>query len=63
MKNHPSVVKNHPNVVKTKETYKHFGNFDLPKASPKDINKIIKFLNSKKATAPVKIPPKLVNSA
>ena len=29
-----------------KETYKPFGNFDLPKASLKDINKI-KSLNSK----------------
>ena len=63
MKNHPSVVKNHPNVVKTKETYKHFGNFDLPKASPKDINKIIKSLNSKKAAGPNKIPFKLVKLA
>ena len=44
--------KNHPHVVKIKETYKHFGNFDLPKASPKDINKIVKSLNSKKTSDP-----------
>ena len=50
-------------VVKIKETYKHFGNFDLPKASPKDINKMIKSLNSKKATGPNIIPPKLVKLA
>ena len=58
-----SEYKNHPSAVKVKETYKHFGNFYLPKASPKDINKIIKSLNSKKATGPNKIPPKLVKLA
>ena len=46
-----SEYKNHPSVVKIKETYKHFGNFDLPKASPKHINKIIRSLNSKKQQA------------
>ena len=55
-----SEFKNHPNAVKIKETYKHFGNFDLPKASPKGISKIIKSLNSKEATGPNKIPFKLV---
>ena len=35
-----SEYKNHPSEVKIKETYKYFGNFDLQKASPKDINKI-----------------------
>ena len=58
-----SEYKNHPSVVKIKETYKHFGNFDLPKASPKDINKIIKSLNSKKTTRPDKVPLKLVKLA
>ena len=58
-----SEYKNHPRVIKIKETYKPFGNFDLPKASPKDIKKIIKSLNPKKATAPDKIPPKLVKLA
>ena len=33
-----SEYKNHPSVIKIKETYKHFGNFNLPKAIPKDIN-------------------------
>ena len=47
-----SDYKNQPSVIKIKETYKHFGNFDLPKASPKDINKIIKSLNSKKSNWP-----------
>ena len=42
-----SEYNNHPSVIKIKGTYKHFGNFDLPKASLKDINKI-KSLNSKK---------------
>ena len=32
-----SEYKNHPSVIKMKETYKHFGNFDLPKTSLKDI--------------------------
>ena len=36
-----SEYKNHLSVDEIKETYKHFGNFDLPKASPKDVNKII----------------------
>ena len=58
-----SEYKNHPSVVTIKETYKNFGNFNLPKASPKDINKIVKSLNSKKATGPDKIPPKLVKLA
>ena len=58
-----SEYKNHPSVVKIKETYKHFGNFDLPKASPKDINQIIESSNSKKATGPDKIPAKLVKLA
>ena len=58
-----SEYKNHPTVVKIKETYKHFGNFDLPKASPTHINKIIRSLNSKKATSPDKIPPKLAKLA
>ena len=43
-----SEYKNHSNVVKLKETHKHFRNFDLPKTSPKDINKIMKSLNPKK---------------
>lgn len=36
--------KNLSDVIKIKETV--LKNFDLPKASPKDINKIIKSLNS-----------------
>ena len=55
--------KNHPSVVKVKETFKNARNFELPKASPKGINKIIKSLNSKKATGPDKIPPKLIKLA
>ena len=55
--------KNHPSVVKVKETFKNAGNFELPKASRKGINKIIKSLNSKKATGPDKIPPKLIKLA
>ena len=35
-----SEYKNRLSVVKIRETYKHFRNLDLPKASPKDLNKI-----------------------
>ena len=56
-----SEYKNHSSVIKIKITYKHFRNFDLLKANPKDINKIIKSLNSK--SGPDKIPPKLVKLA
>ena len=55
--------KNNPILVKIKETLKNFVNTDLPKASPKDINKIIKSSNSKKVTGPDKIPPKLAKRA
>ena len=58
-----SEYKNHSSVVKIKGTYKHFGNFNVPKASPKDINRIMKSLNSKKSTGLDKIPPKLVKLA
>ena len=44
-----SEYKDHPSVVKINETFKNFGNFDLPKARPKDINKIIKSLNHSKS--------------
>ena len=56
-------IKNYPSVVKVKETFKNFKNFDLPKANPKDRNKIIKSLNLKKVTGPDKTPPKLVKLA
>ena len=56
-----SEYKNHSSVIKIKITYKHFRNSDLLKANPKDINKIIKSLNSK--NGPDKIPPKLVKLA
>ena len=46
-------------LSKSFQIIKIFGNFDLGKGSPKDTNKIIKSLNSKNATGPDKIPPKL----
>ena len=55
--------KDHPSAVKISKAFKNFENFDLSKASPKDINKIIKSLNSKKAMGPYKIPLKLVKLA
>ena len=58
-----SEYKNHPSEVKIKETFKNFQNFDLPKTRPKDINKIIKSLNSKKGMGRNKIPLKLVKLA
>ena len=47
-------------VAKINESYKYFAKFDLPKVSPKDIHKITKSLNSKKAMGPYMIPLKLV---
>ena len=58
-----SEYKNHPSVVKIKGSYKHSGSFDLPKTNRKDINKIIKSLNSKKVASPDKILTKLVKLA
>ena len=58
-----SEYKNHPDLVKIKETFKSFGNFVLTKTSPKDINKIIKSLNSIKTKTPDKIQPKLIKLA
>ena len=46
-------------IVKTKQTFKNSENFDLPKASTKDINNI-KSLNYNKTTVPEKIPSKLI---
>ena len=51
---------NHTGVAKLKEAFKSFGNFDFPKAIPKDKSKLI---NSKKATGTDKIPNKLVKLA
>ena len=51
------------NIDQIISIYKNFRNFDLQKASPEDINKTIKCLNSKKATSPDNIPPKLVKLA
>ena len=43
-----SEYKNHPSILRIKETYKYLGNFDLPKANPKDTsdNKIFKLKKS-----------------
>ena len=55
--------KNHPAILKIKEVFDENEVFNLPKADPSDINKIIKSLNSKKATGADGIPPKLVKTA
>ena len=50
---HPSILN-----IKSKNTAKN--TFDIPAATSRQINKIIKELNAKKATGPDKIPPKIV---
>ena len=41
--------KNHPIILKIKETFKNFENYDLPKTSPADINKVIKSFKFKES--------------
>ena len=50
----------HPSILKIKKKLNIFERFDLPKATVKDINKLIKQIDIKKATGPDTIPPKLV---
>ena len=53
--------KNHPNVVtRKKDLLQNSLSFDLPPASKKDLDKIVKSLNANKATEPDGIPLKLI---
>ena len=57
--NHP----NHPSIIKIKEIVNKKHIFDFPEATTEDMNKIIKLLNSNKATGPDRIPLKRIKSA
>ena len=54
---------NHPSVSKIKHNQNEILNFDFPTAKVKDINKIIKSLNPRKAIGPDGIPVKVLNIA
>ena len=54
---------NHPGVSKIKHNQNEILNFDFPTTKVKDINKIIKSLNRRKAIGPDGIPVKVLNIA
>ena len=54
---------NHPSVSKIKHNQNETLNFDFPTAKVEDINKIIKSLNTRKATGPDGIPVKILKIA
>ena len=51
----------HPSMLKIKNTFVSSVTFDFPKAKVVDINAFHKETDSKKATGPDTIPPKLAN--
>ena len=55
-----SVYSNHPSIQKIKSVFNTDSKFDLPKPTASDINKIIKSLDTNKATGPDGIPAKFV---
>ena len=55
-----SVHSNHPRIQKIKSIFNTDSKFDLPKPTASDINKIIKSLDTSKATRPDGIPAKFV---
>ena len=55
-----SVYSNHPSIQKIKSTFNTDWKFDRPRPTASDINKIIKSLDTNKATGPVGIPAKFV---
>ena len=54
---------NHPSVSKIKYNQNETLNFDFPTSEVEDINKIIKSLNTRKATGPDGIPVKILKIA
>ena len=52
--------KNHPSIIQIKNKSSALEKFKLPKAEVIDINSLLKGINTKKATGPDTIPPKLV---
>ena len=55
-----SLYSNHPSIQKIKSLFNTDSKFDLPKPTAKDINKIVKSLDTNKATRPDDIPTKFV---
>ena len=55
-----SVYSNHPSIQKIKSTFNTDWKFDRPRPTASDINKIIKSLDTNKATRPGFIPAKCV---
>ena len=55
-----SVYSNYPSIQKIKSDFNTDSKFDLPKPTASDINKIVKFLDTNKATGPDGIPAKFV---
>ena len=50
----------HPNIVEIKKSMNIVEKFTVKEAKVSDINALLKSLNTKKATGPDNIPPKLV---
>ena len=55
--------RNHSSIIKIKEIVKEKPIFDFPEAITEDTNKIIKSLNSNKATDPDRMPLKIIKTA
>ena len=55
-----SVYSNHPSIQKIKSVFNTDSKFDLPKQTASDVNKIIKSLDTNKATGPDGIPAKFL---
>lgn len=51
---------NHPSILKIKENFTPSEKFEIPKAEVSDINSLLKKINTKKATGPDTLPPKLL---
>ena len=51
---------NHPSIVEIKKKHQHSRKFTIKEVTVSDINTLLKSVNTKKATRPDNIPPKLV---
>ena len=52
--------KNHPSIKAIQDTFPVKKEFKIEEAKVEQINKILRNINSRKATGPDKIPPKIV---
>ena len=55
--------KNHPSIKAIQDTFPVKKEFKIEEAKVEQINKILRNINSRKATGPDKIPPKIVKMA